>query len=199
MARLKKSKKVRIQEETREKFLEAAAREFADAGYQAGNVNHISTAAGFARGTIYNYFPSKEALMQALITRIARLQLNFIRKAVLAESEPEARLTTFFRAGFDFVTAYPDHARVAVNTVFGPEMDLKMHEYQAYQPLFELLAREILAKGVESGAFRPMDVEKMTLTLMMLYLAGNSPQTETGLPWMDPETLGDFTLHGILK
>ncbi len=199
MARLKDSKKVIIQEETRDKLLQAAAVEFSREGYQGGNVNRISQAAGFGKGTIYNYFSSKEDLMKALITDIAHLQVALIREAVLAESDPAKRLEAFFRAGFQFARDYPHRARVAVTTVFGPDMALKQYEYQAYEPLFALFSREVLACGIESGAFRKMNLEKMTLVLMILYLAGNAPQTQNGDPWMEAGDLSRLALDGILN
>src|SRR5215207_10383484 len=56
------------QKEThRTRLLEAAAAEFADAGVDGANVNRISLAAGLAKGTIYNYFPSKRDLFLAVV------------------------------------------------------------------------------------------------------------------------------------
>jgi AcrR family transcriptional regulator len=52
---------------TRARLLAAAAREFARAGLERANVDAISLAAGYAKGTIYNYFPSKEALFLAVV------------------------------------------------------------------------------------------------------------------------------------
>jgi AcrR family transcriptional regulator len=199
MARFKDSKKVAILEETRDKLLQSAAAEFAREGYQGGNVNRISTAAGFAKGTIYNYFSSKEDLMKALITDIAHRQTAAIRVAVLAESDPAERLEAFFIAGFQFARDEPDRARVAVTTAFGPDTTLKAYEYRAYEPLFALFSREVLAYGVEAGAFREMDLEKMTLLLMTLYLAGNAPQTPDGEAWMGAGDLSRLALHGIMN
>jgi AcrR family transcriptional regulator len=54
-------------EATRAKLLAAAGEEFARVGLERANVDAISLAAGYAKGTIYNYFPSKEELFLAVV------------------------------------------------------------------------------------------------------------------------------------
>ena len=62
MPRHKDAERETVMSETRRLLLAAATREFAREGYAGANVNRISKAAGFAKGTIYNYFSSKRAL-----------------------------------------------------------------------------------------------------------------------------------------
>jgi AcrR family transcriptional regulator len=52
---------------TRARLLAAAAEEFGRVGLARANVDAISLAAGYAKGTIYNYFPSKEDLFLAVV------------------------------------------------------------------------------------------------------------------------------------
>jgi AcrR family transcriptional regulator len=56
-----------VKEATRARLLTAAAAEFARAGFERASVDAISLAAGYAKGTIYNYFPSKEELFLAVV------------------------------------------------------------------------------------------------------------------------------------
>ncbi len=60
-----------IKQATRARLLAAAAQEFARAGLERANVDAISLAAGYAKGTIYNYFPSKEELFLAVVEEAA--------------------------------------------------------------------------------------------------------------------------------
>jgi AcrR family transcriptional regulator len=55
--------------ETRERVLEAAARVFAEYGYAAGTTNRIAEAAGMSVGSLYQYFPNKDAILVALVRR----------------------------------------------------------------------------------------------------------------------------------
>src|SRR5215471_4477098 len=52
---------------TRARLLAAAAEEFSRAGLERANIDAISLAAGCGKGTIYNYFPSKEELFLAVV------------------------------------------------------------------------------------------------------------------------------------
>ncbi len=53
--------------ETVEAILQAAARVFAVHGYAAGTTNRIAEAAGVSVGSLYEYFPNKDALLVALM------------------------------------------------------------------------------------------------------------------------------------
>lgn len=56
-----------VKQATRARLLAAAAEEFGRVGFERANVDAISLAAGFAKGTIYNYFPSKEEVFLAVV------------------------------------------------------------------------------------------------------------------------------------
>jgi len=57
---------------TRQRLLQTAAELFARDGFEGASVDRISVEAGFAKGTVYNYFPSKDALFAAVIEEAAR-------------------------------------------------------------------------------------------------------------------------------
>src|SRR5262249_4568735 len=53
--------------ETRERILEAAGRLFREQGFEAATTRDLARGAGIATGTLFNYFPSKEALALELV------------------------------------------------------------------------------------------------------------------------------------
>lgn len=55
--------------ETVEALLEAAAQVFERHGYAAGTTNRIAARAGVSIGSLYQYFPNKDALLLALVQR----------------------------------------------------------------------------------------------------------------------------------
>ncbi len=59
-------KQVRARE-TQQRFLDAAARVFARHGYSAGTTNRIAEEAGASVGSLYQYFPNKDAILVALV------------------------------------------------------------------------------------------------------------------------------------
>src|SRR5258706_9799183 len=51
---------------TRKRILQTARRLFADNGYEATTTRDIAEAAQIASGTLFNYFPTKEAIVASL-------------------------------------------------------------------------------------------------------------------------------------
>ena len=56
-----------IRLERREQLLNTALRLFAEEGYEATSISKIAKEAGVAKGLLYNYFASKEELMEQII------------------------------------------------------------------------------------------------------------------------------------
>jgi AcrR family transcriptional regulator len=195
--RHKESERDAVMKETRELLLGAAAEEFAREGYRGANINRISRAAGFAKGTIYNYFPSKRAVMLALIEETAKAHADYIVEQVMEEEEPIGRLERFFQAGFAFVPSHLPQSLVMVNNIYGPDVEFKEHMYQAYQPLFQLVGQEIVAHGIARGAFRPADPVATAALLMTIYLGTGSTVDDKGRPWLDPRQVATFALDGL--
>ena len=54
---------------TRERILTAAAHVFGEHGYAAGTTNRIAERAGISIGSLYQYFPNKDAILAELLLR----------------------------------------------------------------------------------------------------------------------------------
>jgi AcrR family transcriptional regulator len=62
-------------EETNRILLDATEIVLARHGYEAATTNRIARAAGVSIGTLYHYFPSKEALIEAVVHRMWQSEL----------------------------------------------------------------------------------------------------------------------------
>lgn len=60
-------------------ILEAATRLFAEGGLDAVNTNHIAERAGVSIGSLYQYFPGKEAILGELIDRHSERTMTALR------------------------------------------------------------------------------------------------------------------------
>jgi AcrR family transcriptional regulator len=54
-------------EENRKKILKIAARLFSELGFEKTTTRDLSSAMGMAKGTLFNYFPSKETLAMTMV------------------------------------------------------------------------------------------------------------------------------------
>lgn len=197
MARISKTEREEVLAATRQRLLDAAVGEFASKGFAEANINQISLAAGFSKGTIYNYFVSKQTLLLELITSAGGLHVRYISERVHEASGPVERLFRFYESGFHFVEDYPAHARFLINTLYSPGVDLQDAMYKAYQPMFRLVAEDILALGVSQNIFRQVDLMATANMLMTIYLGTASHVDQQGKVFMDPRQVADFALHAL--
>jgi AcrR family transcriptional regulator len=65
-------------------ILDAAARVFDERGFETGTTNHVAERAGVSIGSLYEYFPNKDALVVALVER----ELESERERLLAILAP---------------------------------------------------------------------------------------------------------------
>ncbi len=66
----------------RGEILDAARRVFAERGFKGTTIADIAEAAGIALGTIYLYFPAKDAVFEALSQRFAQIITNALTDPV---------------------------------------------------------------------------------------------------------------------
>jgi AcrR family transcriptional regulator len=197
--RHKETERDKVMGETRQLLLEAATAEFAREGYNGANINRMSRAAGFAKGTIYNYFPSKRALMLALIDLIAASHHQYMVEQVQQEEDPVRRLHRFFEAGLEWIVHNLSQGRVMLTMLNGPDAEFKLRMWQGYQPMQQLLVADVLVPGMELGLFRRLDPAATAGLLMTLYLGIGSSVNDEGRSQLPSEWIAGFVLEGLRK
>jgi TetR/AcrR family transcriptional regulator, cholesterol catabolism regulator len=143
-----------VKEATRGRLLTAAAAEFARAGFERANVDAISLAAGYAKGTIYNYFPSKEELFLAVVEQaLAQAAATGPAPPDAPDAPARERLTATL-AGFCRWAGEQDAlARVLVRECLMGTPGLYPRVIGAEWPLTAEL-QAIIAEGMQDGEFR---------------------------------------------
>ncbi len=131
----------------REEILSAARRVFAARGFRGTTIADIAEEAGIALGTIYLYFPSKEAVFAALNQRLGELITAAATKAPPARTLEET-VRERIRRVFETCAENRDLVRlVVINTDPGTEITKRMQEADEYRnrPLAQAIARAIRA------------------------------------------------------
>jgi AcrR family transcriptional regulator len=146
----------------RTRLLEAAAAEFATAGVDGANVNRISLAAGLAKGTIYNYFPSKRELFLAVVGE-ATAQVAAAGESVADDASTAERLQAILASDVEWVREHEDFARVLVREALAGDPRFQPEILEAAAPFVERVS-EIIADGVERGEIRDdLTVEQLAV------------------------------------
>jgi AcrR family transcriptional regulator len=86
------SRRERKKHETRQSLMDAALRLFVERGYDDTTVQDITDAVDVAKGTFFNYFDTKEAILPAIAARRLELLETALRPEQGAPVSPTARI-----------------------------------------------------------------------------------------------------------
>jgi AcrR family transcriptional regulator len=141
-------------------LLEATARVLVQVGYDKASTNRIAEAAGVSIGSLYQYFPTKEALVSALIESHIEHETNLMTDSLqkLSSEKPEKILKEFILFVMALWGKNKSLRRVFVEQVpqIGKSDRVRSFEDQIGQQLFMnlfLSAGKSLPKDFEISAF----------------------------------------------
>ncbi|MYW95544.1 TetR/AcrR family transcriptional regulator [Amycolatopsis rubida] len=146
-----------VQPETARRLMLAGVESFAERGYHATTTRDIAGAAGMSPAALYVHFPSKAALLFAISRNGHEQTLALVEDVLGRVTGPMERMRLLVE---DFVAWHARRHTVA--RVVQYELNaLPEKEYQIVAQLrrkIEQRVREVIADGVESGAFTVGDV-----------------------------------------
>lgn len=143
-------------------ILEAAKAVFTERGYHGTTVRAVAARAGVATGTVYLYFPNKEALFLALMDRLTSLILEAIVSARFRETGVIAKLKASITASMEVFARNRDLARIVLIQAAGakPEFEERLAQVHAS---FAGFVEEDLREAGEEGLIPPIDAEIASL------------------------------------
>jgi AcrR family transcriptional regulator len=141
-------------------ILSAALDCFAERGFAATRLEDVAARAGVTKGTLYLYFPGKEALFKALVRLELLPNLERLEAAAAGPGTAADMLARLVAVWAGHVA--PSRVSVLPKLILAeagnfPEL-AKFYFDEVISRAFRLL-RSILRRGVEAGEFRPIDVE----------------------------------------
>jgi AcrR family transcriptional regulator len=155
-------------EATVDAILEAAAKIFVADGYDAATTNGIAEAAGTSVGSVYQYFPSKDAIAVELARRFRATRLEFVRTELAAVGHKpvgdviRALFTSFLQAE----GIRPELYRVLIERVM---RTAARNEFRGYEERLEALVTEALRRVTPPP--RVQDLELAAFMVVRLVLA----------------------------
>ncbi len=136
--------------DTVQAILDAAARLFAAAGYARTTTNHIAERAGVSIGSLYEYFPSKDAILVALTERHLAEAEERLAAELAAVRRPGMTLAAVVRRLVDVMVAL--HARdPGLQRVLFEEAPLPPRVRARVARLEDEMAREVAALLASHG------------------------------------------------
>ena len=156
-------------------IVQAAYQVFSEKGFAAARLDDIAARAGVSKGTLYLYFDSKDALFKAVI-REGVVPAIEAGEALLGDdaSDPALLLRQILAGWWERVGS----------TELGGIPKLMLSEARNFPDVANYydevviqrgraLIRGVVCRGIERGAFRPVDVETIDTVLIapLLHLA----------------------------
>lgn len=150
----------RAPEERPTQILDAAFHEFGERGLAGARLDDIAKRAQVAKGTIYLYFPNKEALFREMVhaTIVSALVAEEASLAGLASETAEAQLRRLGQGWWTFLrTERVQALQRLVALELGQFPDLMQFYADEVIARGRRLVSGIIARGVERGEFREVD------------------------------------------
>lgn len=143
--------------DTRTKILKEAERLFRHYGYSKTTIGDISEACGMSPANIYRFFPSKSALVEAMVREVIAALEERLFVIVRGDAPAADRLTRMILEVHQHtVDNYLDHRKVHdIVLVAMEEQWLTLREHLDKVTIY---IGEIVRSGVERGEFPPCDI-----------------------------------------
>lgn len=123
------AKNEEIRQESMQKIMDAAFLLIAKQGYDSTSISQIAAEAGVSKGLMYNYFDSKEDLLEQLVKGAIDKGDEIIGK--LLSTNPATTLENLLRWFFKEMKERPDHWRLMTELTFKIDKFKFVHDLAA--------------------------------------------------------------------
>jgi AcrR family transcriptional regulator len=183
---------------TRQRILEAAAALFARKGFHGTATREIAAEVGIRQPSLFHHFPTKQAILAELLDRDLRPALDRIRRHRAGDAGAAERLYAYLLDDVGALVASPFDARGLYNDDVLLDDDLA--EQRRLRTRLHEETRRLIAEGVASGDFRPLDppFAQQVVSGMLLdtiWVAGTHLADDLA---DRPAQIADFVLLGML-
>jgi len=184
----------------REQVIDVSVQLFSKSGYTGTGVADICEAAGLARGALYYYINSKEAVLAEIHDRV--LDPLLAEGAAIMELEVrfDVRLRLISESLLWQIVNRQDHVWVFLHEYQQLQGELR-DKFREKRRRFERFIRDTLADGRAGGGLRVQDVELATLAFLNLH--NYTYQWVRGRQGLGVEALSAFYceifLNGVLS
>lgn len=178
----------------REIILDVAEGSFLDLGYAGTTMSGIAAQLGGSKGTLWSYFPAKEALFEAVVDRATQEFRRRLTVILNPEDELETALRRFCEQLLAKITsnkAIALHRLVIGESSRFPELGRIFYERGPLQT--NLLLAEFIAGAQARGLLDPIEPMRAAQHLVWLCMSGSYQVRLTGVTAIPPEDLaGDM-------
>jgi AcrR family transcriptional regulator len=172
------SPKIVDKEQRKQEIALVALDVFAEKGFESASISQIAEAAGIGKGTVYEYFESKQELVYASILAWVDRMNREAEEGIVNVEDPVERLEVFVRSMTKTFMSDERTIKLVIamfQSLLASGQELLHHDLirEAFGD-FRKVIIDTLLEGVSKGVFRPeiaRDAEKIAINLAA-YLDG---------------------------
>lgn len=157
----------------RELILAAAARRFAEFGFEATTVRQIADDVDIMSGSLYHHFATKEEILEEIVRHAVTEQRDSAVRIASLALNAEERLVALLVDDLNILTHEPDaHAIVFHERKFFRRSEYFAHILKARKQTYDAWC-SILEQGVTEGLFQPdLDIYLTISTVIRMLNSG---------------------------
>ena len=159
--------------ERRESILQAASELFGSKGYLETKMSDIADACGIAKGTMYEYFSSKDELAAEWCRNFFKEYESCIERRVMIHITPSERLKALIRLDLEYFRRFTGHFFVVFQPekLFHSEKSDFLTEIASILTYHYQLITSIVKDGQKCGEFRNVDPVFCAVALIGMFLS----------------------------
>lgn len=155
--------RTRIQREKRAAILEAGLTVFSEAGFKGATLDRIASEAGLSEPNLLYYFPSKEAIYEALLRRLLDTWLDPL-KAVDPAGEPVDEILGYVQRKLEMARDFPRESRLfATEIIQGAPQVLPVLQGELRALVDEMAG--VIDGWVAAGRIAPVDARHLLFSI----------------------------------
>jgi TetR/AcrR family transcriptional regulator len=142
----------KLESDKQQRILDTAIEEFADQGFKQASVNRMVQKLGIAKGSIFQYFGTKEGLFGFIFDHAVELVRRSLRqvKQETADADFFERIRSSLLQGVRFIDQHPRVYQIYLKMIFQEDFPLRAQFLQKVH----LFSAEYLQPLVEAGMSR---------------------------------------------
>ncbi len=179
----------------RQAMIYAAAKVFAQSGYDQTTMQDLASSMGLATGALYHYFGSKEQLLIKICDQLMEPLLARARDIMLSDDPPRDQLRALVHTWVANVIEYRDHMLVFQQERHAIESGAQWRDVRESRKAFERMVEHALD---EADAPVPAGVDKRLLLVALLGMVNHTAQWYRRRGRLSPDEIADGYLELLL-
>ncbi|MBN1352761.1 TetR/AcrR family transcriptional regulator [candidate division KSB1 bacterium] len=144
-------------------IIKHAMRVFAQKGYAKTKMADVALAAKIGKGTIYEYFKSKDEIFNFVFTHFMDSMETIVAKAIFKLTDPVEKIKTIFTSWAAHITSHENDIMEIMLDFWAEavrkkdDKEIAMIQLDKIYDDFRRIIQSILEEGIRTGSFKKID------------------------------------------